>query len=193
MFLLLMALAGLIVGLARGGKLHNFLNVRFRGWQFLVAAFGIQLIIFSNLPHIGEWALSYGAHAYVLSLLLVLTGIALNFRHYGFPVVLLGAFGNFLAIASNGGHMPAPAGNLLRATDPETVEAVRTAAYFSNSTIMGDDTRFWFLGDIFLLPPPFPLPNVFSIGDVLIGLGVFLFLQHSLLDSRTSIRDCSDL
>lgn len=181
MFLLLMALAGVVLGLARGGRLANFLQVRFCAWQLLLAALAVQLVLFSNLPVIGGLALTYGPYAYLLSLLLVMAGIALNARNYAFPVVLLGAGLNFLAIASNGGQMPAPEGNLLLAAGPETVEAVRNATYFSNSVLMSESTRLWFLGDVFLLPPPFPLANVFSAGDVLIGLGILLFLQHSLV------------
>ncbi len=49
-------------------------------------------------------------------------------------------------------------------------------------------TRSWparppcspFLGDIFVLPRPLPLANVFSIGDVLIGLGGALFILRTM-------------
>jgi hypothetical protein len=50
------------------------------------------------------------------------------------------------------------------------------ADYFSNSVMADASTRLPFLGDIFYLPPPIPLANVFSIGDVLIGVGAAVFL-----------------
>ena len=44
--------------------------------------------------------------------------------------------------------------------------------HFSNSVLAGADAPLLFLGDIFVLPRPFPLANVFSIGDVLIAEGL---------------------
>ncbi|MBM3302525.1 MAG: DUF5317 family protein, partial [Deltaproteobacteria bacterium] len=40
----------------------------------------------------------------------------------------------------------------------------------------------WELSDIFVLPPPFPLPTAFSLGDALIAGGVFLLLQKAVGD-----------
>jgi hypothetical protein len=37
-----------------------------------------------------------------------------------------------------------------------------------------------FLGDIFVLPRPFPFANVFSIGDVLIGVGGAWFVVKTM-------------
>ena len=42
---------------------------------------------------------------------------------------------------------------------------------FSNSVLIGPETNLPFLGDIFVLPRPWPFANVFSIGDVFIGIG----------------------
>jgi hypothetical protein len=41
---------------------------------------------------------------------------------------------------------------------------------YSNVVPMGPDTKLAFLGDIFVFPRPLPLANVFSIGDLLIGI-----------------------
>jgi hypothetical protein len=43
-----------------------------------------------------------------------------------------------------------------------------------------DETRLWFLSDIFVVLPPFPIPSVFSPGDVLIAAGMFLLVQRAL-------------
>jgi hypothetical protein len=41
-------------------------------------------------------------------------------------------------------------------------------------------TQLWLLSDIFVLPPPFPIPSVFSLGDMMIAAGVFLLVQRGL-------------
>jgi hypothetical protein len=50
------------------------------------------------------------------------------------------------------------------------------ASGFSNSVIAGPHTAFYFLADIFVLPRPFPLANVLSLGDVMIGVGGAFFI-----------------
>ena len=62
-------------------------------------------------------------------------------------------------------------------------------AELSNAFIATPETPFYFLGDQFVLPRPFPFANVFSIGDVLIGLGGAWFVvavMHGkgVLDSK---------
>ena len=71
---------------------------------------------------------------------------------------------NLLAIVANGGVMPA---------SPEAVarSAARTATGFSNSVVVADPALRP-LTDIFALPPWLPFANVFSIGDVLLGVGI---------------------
>jgi hypothetical protein len=53
---------------------------------------------------------------------------------------------------------------------------------FQNSTALADP-RLAFLGDVFYIPASWPLSNVFSIGDVLIALGVAWAL-HGICGSR---------
>ena len=51
---------------------------------------------------------------------------------------------------------------------------------FSNSVIAGPGTPFYFLGDLFVLPRPLPFANVFSLGDVLIGMGGAWFIVAAM-------------
>jgi hypothetical protein len=49
---------------------------------------------------------------------------------------------------------------------------------FQNSTALAEP-RLAFLGDVFYLPASWPLSNVFSVGDVLIALGVAWALHRT--------------
>ena len=42
-------------------------------------------------------------------------------------------------------------------------------------------TRLWFLSDVLVLGKPFPLPTVFSLGDVFLMLGACVLLQSIML------------
>jgi len=96
--------------------------------------------------------------------------VAANVRLPGIPVLALGGLSNALAIWANGGVMPASDAALRTAgltPDPEG---------FTNSGLV-HEPRLAFLGDIFATPASIPAANVFSIGDMLLVLGAFIFLH----------------
>ena len=53
---------------------------------------------------------------------------------------------------------------------------------FANSAVL-PDAKLQFLGDVFATPASLPLHNVFSIGDAILLIGVFV-LVHSACGSR---------
>jgi hypothetical protein len=113
-----------------------------------------------------------GPSLYVVSTVLVLMALVLNLRQPGFWLITLGALANFVVIVANGGQMPA---------SPEAFAILNGSPVvpvtgFSNSVIAGPNTAFYFLADIYVLPRPFPLANVLSLGDVMIGVGGAYFI-----------------
>ena len=85
-------------------------------------------------------------------------------RHIpGALLIGIGSLSNAIAIAANGGSMPADPAAWARAGLPE-IEG------FENSNV-AYDARVAFLGDIFAIPERWPLSNVFSVGDILIVVG----------------------
>lgn len=104
------------------------------------------------------------------SLLHVLTYAAaigflwLNRRFPGVLIVGAGAFLNGLVIALNGGTLPASAAAVAAADVDHDLA-------FANSAVLQDPVLPW-LGDVFAWPAPLPLANTFSVGDLLIVLGV---------------------
>jgi Family of unknown function (DUF5317) len=102
--------------------------------------------------------------------------LAANWQLPGMPLIAVGAALNLLAISVNGGVMPASptalAGAGLGVDEPG----------FQNSTAL-PEPRLAFLGDVFHLPASWPLSNVFSVGDILIAVGVVRAL-HGICRSR---------
>jgi len=90
--------------------------------------------------------------------------VAANLAVPGLVVVLVGGASNLLAIAANGGYMPVSA---------EALAAMgrTTKVDYSNSALR-EDVVLGPLTDIFTMPVWVPMSNVFSIGDVLIGIGI---------------------
>ena len=169
--LLLYAVAlGLTLGLATRGNVTAIGRVKVRLWPVALAGLAFQAVLFSSPVASGIGIL--GPSLYVASTTAVLMTLVLNLRQPGFWLILVGALANFTVILANGGQMPA---------SPEALAALTgTAAVptddFTNSVLAVPGAPFHFLGDIFVLPRPFPFANVFSIGDVLIGLGGAWFI-----------------
>ena len=157
-----------------GGRLSALDDLRLRGTSVLLAALTIQILILSVIP--GDIP---GIHApgHIASYLLAGAFFVLNRGVPGLWIVGLGGGLNFLAIATNGGVMPAVA----HGSAPTAA-----AGEFINSAPV-DGARLAWLGDVFAVPESWPLTNVFSIGDVLIVVGATVVL-HTACGSRLARR-----
>jgi hypothetical protein len=174
---LTLALAFLLLLLtvpAAGGRLGALEEVRLR-WVWLVAlAFAIQVVLVTVVPE-GDETLHRVAH--VVTYALAGACVVANLEAVRFVwVVALGGLLNFVAIAANGGVMPASRGAL------ETAGLDVRSGSFANSDLV-DDAHVWFLGDVFAIPAGWPGANVFSVGDALMLLGALLVL-HAATGSR---------
>jgi len=117
-----------------------------------------------------------GPILYVASTGVVLGAVLRNWRIVGLPIVVVGALSNAAAILANGGFMPASPGALLAL-------GRSFPATYSNSSIV-PHPALEPLTDIFAVPPPLPFANVFSIGDVLIALGVLVVITMGMRRRR---------
>ncbi|MEJ7753311.1 MAG: DUF5317 domain-containing protein [Candidatus Limnocylindrales bacterium] len=174
MLLLYFLLAGVLIGLARGGHLTHLGDARFLWWPVALGGLAFQALLFSE--PLGARVGDAGPALYVVSTLAVLGALLRNLTLPGFALIAIGASLNLVAIVANGGQMPA---------DPAAVmallgQASLPADVFSNSVVAGSGAAFPYLGDIMVLPRPIPFANVFSIGDVLIGIGGAYFLMRSM-------------
>jgi hypothetical protein len=173
--LLLYAIAiGLVAGRLAGGRVRNLERVQLVWWQVALAGLVGQVVLFS--PPVAERIGAAGPALYVLSTLAVLAALMRNLEQPGFTILAIGAIANLIPILANGGAMP---------SDPEawltlTGVAELPVSDYTNSVLIGPETNFPFLADVFVLPRPWPFANVFSIGDVLIGIGAAWFLIRAM-------------
>lgn len=183
MFLLPCIVAGVGIALLLGGRPSRLLVHDFRRAWAVFAALAIQVALFgpwggavpdtvSSLLHVG----SYG-------LLFVFAWV--NVRAVALVPLVVGMSLNAIAIVANGGAMPL------------SEDAARAAGIDPGGNVRLDADRLSFLGDAFALPAGLPLGNVFSIGDVLVGLGVIAFIvfvslgerrRESVLDPRRLVK-----
>jgi hypothetical protein len=164
MFLLYAVLAGLIAGLALGGRLRTLGAIRLRWAWLIVAGMAIQAALYSEpvAERVAQLGPEVGPGIYVGSMVLVLAAVIRNVRIPGLALVAVGAAANLAAIVANGGYMPVSA---------EALGSHVPSGGYSNS-VTATDPKLPFLTDIFALPDWLPAGNVFSVGDILIGLGI---------------------
>jgi hypothetical protein len=177
MFILYALLVGLLVGLLAGGRPSGIGQVQFKSGWLIFLGFGTQLVLFA--PPVAERVGTLGPPIYVASTAVVLAALIRNAAQPGLPIVALGAVSNFLAIAANGGYMPA-------STEALAALGKVPASGFSNSAVV-TDPAFAPLTDIFALPAGLPFANVFSVGDVLIAIGVAVAIAIAMRAGRVPV------
>jgi hypothetical protein len=164
-FILYAVPIGIAAGFLVGGRLDRLGDLRFRWGGLALAGLLVQVLLFSG--PVASTIGAAGPAVYVASTAAVLLAVLRNIRIPGLPLVTAGAAANLAAIAANGGLMPAA---------PEAVAGLGPGAEgFSNSVVMADPALRT-LTDIFALPAWLPFANVFSLGDVLISLGVVVVI-----------------
>jgi Family of unknown function (DUF5317) len=162
MFILYAVIAGIVVGLVFGGRLAGLTAIDLRWRSVAIGGFLVQVVLFSTplTDRIG----ALGPIIYVLSTGVVLLAVLRNAGIPGMSVVALGAASNLAAIVANGGFMPADPGALAGLG-----HALPTG--YTNSTVLAVP-NLQPLTDVWVLPSWLPFRNVFSIGDVLIAVGI---------------------
>jgi hypothetical protein len=154
---------GIALGWLFRGRLDGLLHLDFRWAALAVGGLLVQLILFTPIGS----AVAGDALVptiYIASTLAVFVAVARNVRMPGMAIVAAGALCNLVAIAANGGLMPADPGALALAGFSGPGE-------HTNSVVL-EAPVFEPLTDVYALPAWLPMANVFSVGDVLIGVGV---------------------
>lgn len=161
MFILYAIPIGILLGYLVGGRLERLAAIRFRFAPLAGIALVVQLVIFSALAD--GLPQEFVRSVYILSTALVVIVVLANIRLTGVPLIVLGAALNLAAVLANGGAMPAA---------PGALAALGFGVDGHTSSILVEHPALEPLTDIFALPAWMPLANIFSVGDVVIGVGV---------------------
>ncbi|WFA07951.1 DUF5317 domain-containing protein [Tissierella sp. Yu-01] len=158
----------ILIGKLRGGYFRNIENVQIKGWYLLIVAALIQVLL--SLFKVSEYLLLFISITYMLIILISLINIKKSYM----KLFLIGVILNFIVIFGNGGKMPVSISGI-KGIHQETTLPERT--YDIKHVALNKDTRFIYLADIILIPRPYPLPKILSIGDIFIMIGTYMFFQ----------------
>ena len=183
-------LLGLVLGLLAGGRLRNLGEVQLRWTGLLVAALVLRFAT--------EAALNAGidiVETLRLPLLVAAFGVLLiplwaNRTYPGLILAFLGVLSNGLVILVNGGYMPIwePALAVAGLTPADVTRSFHVIVEANVQDFVG---RLMILGDV--IPVPIPLiQNVYSLGDLFLGLGLAFFLFAGVVRVPTPIEEQQD-
>jgi hypothetical protein len=168
---------GLVAGWLLGGGLEGLGRLPLR-WSWLAAAGLVaQIVLFSGQVDgiVGD----AGPALYVGSTVAVLAVVVRNLAIPGLALVAIGAASNLAAIVANGGFMPSDAGAYaLAGIDPDGA--------FTNSVLV-PNPALRPLTDLYAVPAALPFSNVFSIGDLLIGVGLAVTIALAMRRGRGDV------
>jgi hypothetical protein len=168
---------GIGIGYLLGGRLDRLATLRLRWAPLILAGLAMQVAIFTDVG--GRLVGDAGPAIYIASTAFVFVAVLRNVAIPGVALIAIGAGCNLAAIVANGGWMPA---------DPVALESVGGAgAGYTKSIVVGEPALRPLI-DTFALPAWLPLANVFSVGDVLIGLGVAATIALAMREATRAAR-----
>ncbi len=183
MILAAAVVGAVLIGLARGRRLRQLANLPLRWAWIALIAFGLQIYLIYFPEPVSEGIFSSRVIVLMFSYVLLFVVIWRNRALPGVWLIGLGFLSNFALMLLNSGYMPitpealAQVGHSRNILSPEPGARVRAT---KDIVLPRDQTIAWWLSDILVLPPPFPIPSVFSLGDVAIALGAFQLIQNGM-------------
>lgn len=181
MLLLSFLVLSIIIGWIRGGELSRFQNINLKRLWILIISLGLQLFIILFGMNNVTFALDYIKELYILSYVFLVIYLLLNITNRQLVIVFVGVILNGLAFIFNNGKMPVSVEGLKLAGLNNVVDLV-AANKLALYAPLTDGTKYGFLSKLIIIQKPFPYNAVLSIGDVVIALGLFIFIQSVMLD-----------
>jgi len=170
----------LLIGLLRKGKLLNFAHIPLEKIELIILSFLLRYLPLVTMKFANDFTIKYNIVFASLSYLLLIYSLYCNWHIKPFRLIALGVILNFVVILANGGKMPVS----LSAVDIAGLHDFKPLLFdeeYLYHAAINSATNLTFLSDIIPLPPPYPRPRVFSIGDLAMGIGMFMFIQQAML------------
>lgn len=173
---------GLIVGFLRRGSLRGFIGVRLKyGWMFPILL-AVQLLMFW-LQTQYAWAAAASTYTYMSVYVVGLCFLWMNRHERGFILLMIGTSLNFLVMLANGGRMPVSV-EAASVLGDSYVDILKEGVLYGKHAMLTAHSKLPFLGDIIPLTKPYYKEQVISIGDVIMAIGIFQYIQKVMLTDR---------
>lgn len=172
-------LIGIVIGIVKRGRITNIGITSIRGWYMVIIAFllGISPMFSINSPFFEDFRI----YVYLLALVIVFAVILWNLDKKGFWLMAVGAGLNLLVVLLNHFKMPIYMEGL-RIAGLDSLLAGIESGRILNYVAMEDLTSWSrFLGKLIVLPKPYPLAKLVSVGDLLMSLGIVFYIRGEMI------------
>jgi len=170
---------GIVIGVVQHGRLTNIGITRIRGWYLAIVALllGISPIFSINSPFFDD----FGVYIYLFSIVIMFAVVLWNLDKKGFWIIALGAGLNLLVMILTDFKMPIYMEGLKIAGLDGMIKGMESGVIINYVPIESLDSWSRFLGKLIVLPKPYPLAKVISIGDLLMSLGIVFYLRGEMV------------
>ena len=170
---------GVIIGMARNGRLSNFLEVRFKGWYLCFFAFVLFLVPYGlKLTHIQFDTIQI--FPYIAMAICALIAW-MNFQKNGMKIILLGIVLNLIVMGFNDFLMPIDTIKMTALGFDSFVESLKNGNVINYIALEKAVPMSQYLGKVIALPDFYPLAKVLSIGDIIVSIGIVWVIQYDML------------
>lgn len=178
----------ILIGWIRGGKLSKLRYVKEKSLWFLAVGVLLQsFIVFAN-DLIGvatiDKILTYSKEIILFSFILIVIGIIMNYKIRPLWISFIGFIMNFFVMFSNGWKKPVIIEGLKLAGKGSLVEIIQEKS-ISIFTPLVEGSKYPLFGNIIAFAKPYPIGKVVSIGDIIVGIGLFIFIQDIMFRSNS--------
>lgn len=180
MLIILCLFLSVVIGWIRGGELSNFQKLNFKKLWLLILAFALQFFIVTFGMTNNAFVLDNYKTLYMISYGLLIVYLIVNITNRQLLVLLAGVILNTLVFVSNNGRIPISVDGLKLAGLNDLADLVVADKLYLYVKLT-ENAKYGALSKIITLQKPFPYTAVVSIGDVLVSLGVFIFIQSVML------------
>ena len=183
MILALAVVLGLVVSLIRYRRhtFHQIAAIPLRSAWLVVLALALQWPLLQAQAGPVQ-SVKVQQALFLLSFGLLLLFAWRNRQLLGIRIFGLGMMCNLLVILANGGFMPITPETLVQINSGTRAEQWQTNVHYGYSKdiiLPREQVKLWVLSDILVIPRPFPRPTAFSLGDLLIAVGIVVLMQCS--------------
>lgn len=177
----------IVVGKLRGGSFSNMKDASLEKWYFFILGFLVEFTaVYMASKGVGFFRENI-LFIHGLSYLLLFIGIYFNRGTLAFKIIFAGVFLNFIVIMANGGQMPVSGEAMAGIGLIDNMIDIRDGKIITHA-LMNNHTVFRYLGDILVLPKPYPRPKIFSIGDVFMAFGIFIYIQEIMIKKEKTVQ-----
>lgn len=178
-------LLGIILGRLRSGKLSKLEKIEFKGFKLLLGFFIVdillRLFIVNSSSKLAMILFAYYPYTNIALYILTIIFLELNKKQPFVRIIEAGFLLNLLPMITNNGKMPVLESALIKVGKLQEVEIMRRNLMLGHQ-LVNSTTRFQFLADI--LPLNLFIPKVISLGDIVIALGIALFISSKMTRGR---------